>query len=311
MIRKSALIVGLLAVALMEASACTIPVFRYALNNWPGDQYELRAGAVQLPTNAVANLVVTPGKDGPARLLLGQHEIWSGTLTKETLAAILDSPVRREVVKRIVHGDAAVWVLVESGNASADAAALRTLTDRLKYLQSVIQLPEQDPNDPSSQLGPGPALAARFSVVSLSRKDPREAFTLAMLERSPEKTPTAFPVFGRGRVLAVLPQKDLTPENIEDVSAFLIGECSCQIKAAHMGWDLLVNCNWDEELERVDEERRAVPMPTAQAEMKPETVMIEGQTAEKKLSSREMLLLAFVPLVLAGIIGIICSKRQA
>jgi hypothetical protein len=308
-LNKVITIVALPAAICLQAPACTVPVFRYALNHWPADGYELRASAVSLPTNAVANLTVTPAKDSPAKLLLGETEVWSGALTKETLAALLDSPVRREVVQRIVHGDSIVWVFVESGNAAADAAALGVLTERLKYLQSAIELPEQDPNDPTSRLGPGPALAMRFSVVKLSRNDTREAFTLAMLEpkRAAEKTPVAFPVFGRGRVLAALPQKDLTPDNIEDVCVFLTGACSCQVKEMHMGWDLLIACDWDDALERADEERRAVPPPP---EIKPETVEIRGQATETRLTSREMILLAVVPLVLAGIIGILWSKRQ-
>jgi len=242
-------------------------------------------------------------------LLAGEHEIWSGTLTTNTLAALLDSPLRREIARRIVHGDSVVWVLVESGDAAADTAALRTLTERLKYLQSAVQLPEQDPDDPASRLGPGPMLVLRFSVVRLSRSDPREAFTLAMLERQRAGAPTAYPVFGRGRVLVPLPHKDLTPENIEEVCAFLTGECSCQVKEAQIGWDLLVQCNWDEELERVDEERQAAP-PVVQSASKPETVTIRGQAPPGGLSWGTMLTMAGVPLILAGIFKVIWGKKQ-
>jgi len=156
-------------------------------------------------------------------------------------------------------------------------------------------------------------LVLRFSVVRLSRSDPREAFTLAMLERQRAGAPTAYPVFGRGRVLVPLPQKDLTPENIEEVCAFLTGECSCQVKEAQIGWDLLVQCNWDEELERVDEERHAAP-PVVQSASKPEMVAIQGRSADTPapggLSWTTMLAMAGVPLLLAGIFKAIWGKKQ-
>ena len=39
--------------------------------------------------------------------------IWSGKLTKANAVALVDSPVRKEIAKRIIAGDSAVWIILE------------------------------------------------------------------------------------------------------------------------------------------------------------------------------------------------------
>ena len=81
---------------------------------------------------------------------------WSGVLSPSTFKTLVDSPGRKEMARRILAGDSAVWVLVESGTREADAAAGELLTKRLGFIESAAELPPIDPNDPSSRLGPGP-----------------------------------------------------------------------------------------------------------------------------------------------------------
>lgn len=323
------------------ASACSVPVFRYALDRWPGEIYELRVerDAAAKPevaplldilrTNSAANLTVQMSalsQAGVAKLMFPDppgSEVWSGPLTAASLETLLDSPLRRELARRIVRGDSAVWLLVESGDKAADDGVARLLEQRLKQWATVASLPEQDPNDPSSQLGPGPVLAMRFSVLRLSRKDPREAATLAMLEanndevRKLRSAPVAFPVFGRGRVLAAVPKENLTPESIDEICAFLTGACSCQVKDSRTGWDLLLRFNWDEELARVEEERQSASAekpPVAESAPKSETVVIRGdpalieprRKADWRVWSAAIVFLA----VIAGIAGVGWSKRK-
>lgn len=289
-----------------SAHACTVPVFRYALDRWPGEIYSLhvdRAAAAKpeiaslldrLRTNAVANLSVRPppaAQEVAAKLVFPEPpggDVWSGPLTAANVEMLLDSPVRRELTRRIAHGDSAVWLLVECGDKKADDEAARVLEERFKQWATAASLPEQDPNDPSSQIGPGPALALRFSLLRLSQGDPREAAMLAMLEANSDEVkklravPVAFPVFGRGRVLAAVPKENLTAESIDEICAFLTGACSCQVKDSRTGWDLLVSFNWDEELARVEEERQSAgaekPAAAASPAAKPEAVTIRGET---------------------------------
>ncbi len=274
--------------AVAKAQACSVPVFRYALNYWQADVYELHAHAARVSDDLSINLVNKPTAAGAARLMTGDREIWTGDLTSDKLATLLDSPVRREIASRILRGDSVVWVLVESGDAAKDDSAEQMLTKRLRYLESIAVMPELRPDDPFNRLGPGPALAVRHSVIRLSRKDPREAFTLAMLERDVKNATSTivYPVFGRGRVLIALPPEKLTTDNIDEVSAFLTSACSCEVKDRRVGWDLLLQCDWDEELARAERQRLAGPptrspapatRPAAASSMKPETVVIAAQ----------------------------------
>jgi len=324
-----------------SAQACTVPVFRYALDRWPGEIYELRVDRAaaakpeiaplldKLRTNAVANLTVqvpASAQEVAAKLIFPDPpggDVWSGLLNASSLETLLDSPIRRELTRRIVHGDSAVWLLVESGDKAADGEAARVLDERLKQWATAASLPEQDPNDPTSQIGPGPALALRFSVLRLSRKDPREAATLAMLEANSDEVrklrtvPIAFPVFGRGRVLAAVSKDALTPEGIDEICAFLTGACSCQVKDSHTGWDLLLSFNWDEELARVEEERQAAGAekpPVAQPASKVETVTIRGEAAfgetPRAASGRAWVWGGLLLAVIAGVAWAGWSKRK-
>ena len=332
---------SLLAAA--KASACSVPVFRFALNYWPADVYQLRASGARLSDDLPINLESKPGDSETARLSLGDREVWSGKLTPDALATLLDSPVRREVCSRILRGDSVVWMLVESGDTAKDDAAEDALSKRLRYLESIAIVPEIRPDDPLSRLGPGPTLTVRYSVLRLSRKDPRELFTLAMLERErvDPATPVAYPVFGRGRVLIALPQEKLTADNIDEVCQYLAAACTCEVKDRRLGWDLLVQCDWEEELAKAEQQRlreaatqpapatrpaATQPSPTfipiasgtrpvSHAAATPEVATIQGQAAASpppQLASwRTMAVIgALVVVVLVSIVGLAVLRRR-
>ncbi len=317
--------------AAAPASACSVPVFRYALNYWPADEYELQAHAAKLPDDLTINLNLKEHA-GPAKLVLADREVWSGDMNPVTFATLLDSPIRRQIISGILHGDSVVWILVESGDASKDAAATDALTKRLKYLESIAVMPELRPDDPFNRIGPGPTLTIRHSVIRLSRKDAGESFTLAMLERgsTDPKTPTAYPIFGRGRALIALPQEKLTPDNIDEIALFLTSACSCEVKDRRQGWDLLLQVDWDEELARVEQKRlngtedpRPATAPSApttrtvsQSELKPETVVFQSQTpvtpSEALLTwTTRKLAIAGVSVILISVAGVLWMRKQA
>lgn len=295
-----------------DARACTVPVFRYGLDRWQADAYQLAVPAAvansaeiapllaELRKNPAVNLLATVDKtaaaDGPARLLLPQapdKPIWSGSLTADVLRAITDSPARRELAKRILAGDSAVWVLVDSGKREADDAAAAAIEKRLKYIESVAALPDIDPNDPTSQVGPGPALKAKFSMLRVTRSDPAEKVFVAMLtwaltdKADAAGAPVVAPVFGRGKVLGVAPASEVTDEVIDEMCMFMLGPCSCQAKEANPGYDLLMAVDWDTKLMEAQEARdkaaeSAAPVADAKTSAAktnapaPETVVITG-----------------------------------
>ncbi len=272
-----------------SALACSVPVFRYALEHWPPASYEIvvthrgelaaaheamlmRVTAIGSNNPARANfrlrkvnlsaeasddeVQLWKGRDLPAIILRhsaappGQSDVWSGPLDEENLQKVLDSPVRRRIVQRLIRGDSAVWVLLESGKLEQDEAAARVLGARLEHLQKVLKIQQLDRSDLASAETPPPEFKVAFSVLRVSRAEPGEEIFIRMLLNSEEdlselKDPLVFPIFGRGRVLYALAGKGINPETIDEACSFLIGPCSCIVKDENPGFDLLMSAPWD------------------------------------------------------------------
>ncbi len=161
-----------------------------------------------------------------------------------------------------------MWVLVESGKTDADNAAAAALTKRLRYLGQILQIPPIDPDDPSSQLGPGPPLAAKFSMLRVRSGDAAEQPFLAMLAgpkgaAALRDGPWFATVFGRGRVLGAWPAADFGDEQIDEICMFLLGACSCQVKRENPGWDLLLDADWDGALQAMGLPATDAPTPVS------------------------------------------------
>lgn len=63
-----------------------------------------------------------------------------------------------------------------------------------------------------------------------------------------EHEPLVVPVFGRGRALEVIPASSVNDALIEDLTLFLCGACSCQVKDMNPGFDLLLDAQWETDL---------------------------------------------------------------
>jgi hypothetical protein len=181
---------------------------------------------------------------------------WSGPLTAANVRAVVDSPARREVVKRTAAGESVVWVLLEGGAKAKDDAAAQLLTAELKRLQTTLKLPEpsrdsMDPADTQGPDGPRPALKLAFSLVRVSRAAPGEHVFVDLLTHTEEDLtgqyagePMAFAIFGQGRAMFALVGKGINKDNVGEVSEFLIGRCSCEVKDRNPGTDLLIAADW-------------------------------------------------------------------
>ncbi len=270
--------------------ACSVPVFRYALERWASDPYqavvfhrgpmsEAQQAAVknltddglagQIHSNVSLRTVDLDQNPGPEFLALSEQlkvttlpwvvvrhpdatnvpvSLWSGPLAESGIKQVLDSPVRKEIVRRLASGESVVWTLLEVGDPQKDDEAAKLLESRLAYLTTVLKLPKLDQQDVVGDAGEQLRLA--FSVVRLSRKDAEEqAFVKMLLGSEPGlddiAEPMAFPIFGRGRVLYALAGKGINHEHIDQASTFLIGACSCQVKEQNPGVDLLVSADWE------------------------------------------------------------------
>lgn len=272
------------------AVACNVPVFRYALERWRSDAYQLvvvhkgpLGEADQAKVDALRQesfsesghcnfeLITTEWgdeKSQPYRSHISQAEaalpwvllmqpaqrdkpstIWSGPLKDADPARLLDSPGRKEIVKRLVGGESAVWILITSGNKKRDAQAAKLLADNIKILEQELQLPPGI-GQPGSELFSEIPLRIDFSTLQILRDDPAERVLVDMLiagqpSLAEEEGPLAFIAFGRARVLGGIGGDDLNEDLIMEASAMLCGPCSCQMKEMNPGYDLLARADWD------------------------------------------------------------------
>jgi len=297
----------LLAIRASPLPACSVPVFRFALERWPADDYEAvlfhrgrlaqadqavvdwirenAAGRVNLRVEAVdlngqvsekrRDLWQTQREAGLPCLVvryprgLGRDDVvWTGRLTPAAAGALLDSPARREIVRRILNGDSAVWVLLEGEDEARNDAAAGLLEAELKKMERTLELPSLgDAAGPrTADTDVGPELRIGFSLVRVPREDPKEQMLVQMLLCSEDdlgtyQGPMAFPIFGRGRALYALVDKGITPENIKEACAFLVGACSCLAKAENPGTDLVMVADWENSLrERVVKDVELPPL---------------------------------------------------
>jgi hypothetical protein len=154
--------------------ACQVPVFRYALERWTPDAYELvvapGTGGLTSDEEAALNYLTEQSKsdDIPLNLNIqvleegenstaaaiaslfypGRRQgnegppIWQGGLTMENAQRIVNSPARRELATRILKGESSVWLVVESGDAEKDSKAEELLTQGTGAATEMLEIPE-------------------------------------------------------------------------------------------------------------------------------------------------------------------------
>ena len=211
---------------MVPSSACSVPVYRYALERWPADPFEalvyhrgepsdaavqeiamiressaaanLKYRLIDLDTEADSDLIGLWEDEDTATLpwvvltypgaypFLGP--VASGPLTEETVRGFTISPARREIAERIAGGQTGVWVLLESGDEERDAAVASLLEARLEYLESHLKLPtlEQEDIDAGLVSISQDELKVDFSMFRISRDDTEEEVLVEMLVDSEE-----------------------------------------------------------------------------------------------------------------------------
>ena len=252
-------------------AACSVPVFRYALDWWQADDYRLllfhrgpldddgealasrlEAGSAGPSANVRLQRVdldhdpdpvlvaLWKALDGDTLPLLvvqrppragGAVNLWAGRLEPTIVDQLLDSPVRAELARRLLDSDSVVWVFLESGDAERDDAAFALLQAEIARAQRTIELPELLAADPLARNVDPESLNLRFTSLRVSRADPAERFTVAMLLRvEPDlldprfvEQPMVFPVFGRGRALYALVGNGITRSTIDGAARYLAG----------------------------------------------------------------------------------------
>ncbi len=279
---------GLILAALShsECRACNVPVFRYALEHWTPDSYEVivfHRGDLSTPESSLFGLLEKARSYGLSNLEAKRVDVsraipnelgglwqalanptlplivvryppslnidepaWTGPLNAENVRALTDSPVRRELVQRLLRGDSAVWLLLECGDKERDDAAASLLEEQSRALEKTLQLPEPAPGDPVLQANP--PLKIAFSTLRLPRSEPGEQVLVSVLSNaSPQMAPSepiVFAVIGRGRALPPVAGENISVDKLSYVAEFLTGACSCEAKLMNPGFDLLLRADW-------------------------------------------------------------------
>ena len=296
-------IVCLLGVASL-AHACSVPVFRYALERWPADKFEAiifhrgplsadhqklieRLNSRESAANVVAEAVdLDQNKDPELHKVwetFGTEQLpgvllffprtsripvpaWSGPLDEEAINTVVDSPARRQIARRLIKGETAVWVFLEIGDKAADDAAFKTLETELHVQQNKIKLGEIDEADLAQGLllMDPEELKVKFSTLRISREEAKEkAFVEMLLGTESDlrelKEPMAFPIFGRGRALYALIGKGINADTIAQAGTDLTGPCTCTIKDQNPGTDMLMSVAWETLIEPFVEVEKELP----------------------------------------------------
>lgn len=278
--RGAAALAGVLfLVAARPEPVCKIPVFRFALERWASAPYvalvfhkgplsEADSKILDEARRSSANLAIEKvevgGRMDPsvkkvweaqqanplpwvALLPPGSDDAptWTGRLEAATFRALVDSPARQEVVRRIMSGESAVWLLIDSGEKPKDDAAAAMLAAELPRLEKSIQLPTLGEDDPP--LRSKVPLKLKFSTLRLSRTDPAERGFVEILLRGYRGPtgPVVVPVIGRGRAVWALAGDALKADAVADLAEFVTGSCSCEVKELNPGFDLLVSADWE------------------------------------------------------------------
>jgi hypothetical protein len=290
------LLAGLLTPLLLAAGAraCSVPVFRYALERWAPEPYPVTLfhrgpltgqhaetaewlDKLERGTDVRANIylqrVDLDGEMSPREQALwdahagdelprlvvhypmtepNSPPVWTGPLSPANAARIVDSPVRRELARRIIGGDSGVWLFVPSGDQAIDANCLQTIEKTTATLHENVQVTQADGAEDWPVSVPAEPLTFRLSTLVLRRDRADERFLLNMLTSGQIDSeqlagrPLVIPVFGRGRALYLLTgAENITSDFLSELAWYLAGDCSCEIKAQNPGIDLLMTADWE------------------------------------------------------------------
>ena len=217
------LAIGFLAACLLAvpaARACSVPVFRYALERWSPGEYTVTVfhrgplmqdqktllKAMQTSGASLANVTVgdvdvsqeipeeaqqlwAPLVNAPLPQMVVQDPayertekpLYTGPLDADLLGKLIDSPARRELTHRLFRGDSAIWILLETGDPAQDDPAAKTLQSTLDQLEKDLKLPEPDPDSADPPLIIDLPVKIKFSMLRVARTDPAEKMFALML----------------------------------------------------------------------------------------------------------------------------------
>ena len=260
----------LLSAAALPLSACDTPVYEYALQHWDRDDYAiyyLHDGSESPLDTSVNQLLrnVADAREGHAnlqfvsldaslapdrlppdsrRVLRANAEVsrprhimlspkgrtlFSGRMTLRDLRDLLGSPKTAALAEMLSEGARGVLVVLTDTEESLNVSALETA-------RAVIESAEADD--------------IPVGLLDVSRQDEKERWLVRQLlaveaDLKDIPGPLVFGAYGRCHITEAYLGKGINSANLTDLVAFMNGPCTCEIKAANMGVDIITKWNWD------------------------------------------------------------------
>ncbi|MGY8686275.1 MAG: hypothetical protein ACKVHP_00835 [Verrucomicrobiales bacterium] len=216
--QRALLALVLFAVVISRSMACSVPVFRYALERWPPDPYQavvyhqgaLSAEETKIVTflqSSDANLEVAmvdidtanetqrtnweeQESDELPWLFVGypeEHplavELAAGPLEEGFAKDVVDTSVRKDIANQLINGQTAIWVMLESGDKVRNEAVWKLLNEQITELESTLELPMIEEEDIKAGLisVDEDELKIAFSALRLSRENPADEMLVRMM----------------------------------------------------------------------------------------------------------------------------------
>jgi len=215
------LIMALLAAAWIgapPADACNVPVFRYALEQWKPDVYnvvvfdrkgiasegfDLLQRAINRDSTVNFSLTLIDVSTEEGKAIADKNGVrefpwvqlfyppgpqvrepaWEGRLNAIQAERLLESPARSALAEGLLAGDAAVWVLLACGDARKDKKALDALQKNLAKASRELEIPKTGVDINGNPIGVHgfENLRVHFGWHAVYRDDPDEAVLVRML----------------------------------------------------------------------------------------------------------------------------------
>jgi len=180
------------------------------------------------PANIQFQSVSKPEIAGSYYGLYYQNRLFSKFETADELAGLSSSPLREKIAAELMAGKLCVMLYLKTDNKEKDEKGLSTLHRAIA-------------SSPFSEI---------ITVVELSRNS-REEFHFASMLLNVEddlkdiQQPMLYGIFGRFKALEPLLGKGISEENINLMIDYFTAECSCLIKDALPGTDILFTDKWE------------------------------------------------------------------
>jgi len=265
-------VAALVQVSSATLKACAVPTHRYLLERWERDYYRtyyFYRGEEDKADREVNSFLEDAGSSFGSRVNLTfraaevsrisgdavaaeLREIWnehrsdelpfhlilspvgtplySGRLDLPTAKAIIQSPVKTRIARELCSGKGGLLLLLAGSDEKENAKA------------------EKDVRWVVTRARKEHGLDVGF--LRFSRTDPQEKWLvhslLQLVEEPPDKKQCiVFGVCGRGRVLTACIGEGITPRNIIECVGIMSGDCSCDLRFASPGMDLLTDWDWE------------------------------------------------------------------